>query len=113
MIGSGEAESRAVASAIRGAVAQSRLDAGVNIGGLLVDLDVAVDADSRQLFMCWHLTRVLRPSLTEVVLHLVEDWAAVVDDGADPPVANPRSDHVLCASSHRRWCPEEHLGSTS
>lgn len=67
MIGSGEAESRAVASAIRGAVAASRLDAGVNIASLLVDLDVAVDADCRQLFMCWHLTRVLGPSLTEMV----------------------------------------------
>lgn len=69
MIGSGEAESRAIASAVRGAVAQSRLDAGVNIAGLLVDLDVAVaaDSDSRQLFMCWHLTRVLGPSLTEML----------------------------------------------
>lgn len=67
MIGSGEAESRAVASAIRSAIAASRLDAGVNIPGLLVDLDVAVDADCRQLFMCWHLTRVLGPSLTEKV----------------------------------------------
>ncbi len=67
MIGSGEAESRAVASAIRGAVAASRLDAGVNIAGLLVDLNVAVDADCRQLFMCWQLTRVLGPSLAEKV----------------------------------------------
>ncbi|MGH3695548.1 MAG: hypothetical protein ACRDRX_16435 [Pseudonocardiaceae bacterium] len=67
MIGSGEAESRAVARAIRGSVAQSRLDAGVNIAGLLVDLGVAVDTDCRQLFMCWHLTRVLGPSLTEMV----------------------------------------------
>ncbi len=39
----------------------------MNIASLLVDLDVAVDTDCRQLFMCWHLTRVLGPSLTEMV----------------------------------------------
>lgn len=67
MIGSGEAESRAVVSAVRGAVGQARLDAGVNITGLLIDLESADVMDFRRYFMCWHLTRVLRPSLTEMV----------------------------------------------
>ncbi len=67
MIGSGEAESRAVAGAVNSAIGQARLDAGVNITGLLVDIDSAESVDYRQHFMCWHLTRVLRPSLTEKV----------------------------------------------
>jgi hypothetical protein len=67
MIGSGEAESRAVAGAVKGAVSQVRLDAGVNITGLLIDIDSAHDVDCRQHFMCWYLTRVLRPSLIELL----------------------------------------------
>jgi hypothetical protein len=67
MINSGEAESRAVAGAVRGAIGQARLDAGVNITGLLVDMGSAESLDYRQHFMCWQLTRVLRPSLTEKV----------------------------------------------
>ncbi len=67
MIDSGEAESRAVAGAVKSAIGQARLDAGVNITGLLVDIDLADSMDYRQHFMCWHLTRVLRPSLTEKV----------------------------------------------
>ena len=67
MINSGEAESRAVAGAVRGAIGQARLDAGVNIAGLLVDMGSAESVDYRQHFMCWQLTRVLRPSLTEKV----------------------------------------------
>jgi hypothetical protein len=67
MIDSGEAESRAVAGAVRGAMGQARLDAGVNITGLLVDIGSAESGDYRQHFMCWQLTRVLRPSLTEKV----------------------------------------------
>lgn len=67
MIGGGEAEARAVAGAVKSAVGQVRLDAGVNITGLLVDIDMADDVDFRQHFMCWHLTRVLGPSLTEMV----------------------------------------------
>lgn len=67
MIGSGEAESRAVAGAVKSAISQTRLDAGVNITGLLVDIDTADSSDYRQHFMCWHLTRVFRPSLTEKV----------------------------------------------
>jgi hypothetical protein len=67
MIGSGEAESRAVAGAVKSAIGQARLDAGVNITGLLVDIGSADSVDYRQHFMCWHLTRVLRPSLTEKV----------------------------------------------
>jgi hypothetical protein len=67
MIGSGEAESRAVAGAVNSAIGQARLDAGVNITGLLVDIASAESVDYRQHFMCWHLTRVLRPSLTEKV----------------------------------------------
>ena len=67
MIGSGEAESRAVAGAVNSAIGQARLDAGANITGLLVDIASAESVDYRQHFMCWHLTRVLRPSLTEKV----------------------------------------------
>lgn len=67
MIGGGEAAARAVAGAVKSAVGQVRLDAGVNITGLLVDIDMADDVDFRQHFMCWHLTRVLGPSLTEMV----------------------------------------------
>jgi hypothetical protein len=67
MINSGEAESRAVAGAVRGAIGQARLDAGVNITGLLVDMGSAESVDYRQHFMCWQLTRVLRPSLSEKV----------------------------------------------
>lgn len=67
MIGSGEAESRAITGAVRGAIDQARLDAGVNITGLLVDMGSAQSVDFRQHFMCWQLTRVLRPSLTEKV----------------------------------------------
>jgi hypothetical protein len=67
MINSGEAESRAVARAVRGALGQARLDAGVNITGLLVDMGSAESVDYRQHFMCWQLTRVLRPSLSEKV----------------------------------------------
>lgn len=67
MIDSGEAESRAITGAVRGAIGQARLDAGVNITGLLVDMGSAQSVDFRQHFMCWQLTRVLRPSLTEKV----------------------------------------------
>lgn len=67
MIGSGEAESRAVAGAVKGAVGQVRLNAAVNIAGLLIDIDRADGMDCRQYFMCWHLTRMFRPSLTEMV----------------------------------------------
>jgi hypothetical protein len=67
MINSGEAESRAVAGAVRGAIGQARLDAGVNITGMLVDMGSAESVDYRQHFMCWQLTRVLRPSLSEKV----------------------------------------------
>jgi len=47
MIGNGEAETRAVAGAVKAAVDQVHLDAGVNITGMLVDLDAADDLDSR------------------------------------------------------------------
>ncbi len=67
MIDSSEAESRAVAEAVKGAIGQGRLDAGVNVTGLLVDIGHATSVDYRQHLMCWHLTRVLRPSLTEKV----------------------------------------------
>jgi hypothetical protein len=81
MVDSGEAESRAVAGAVRGAIGQARLDAGVNITGLLVDMGSAESIDYRQHFMCWQLTRVLRPSLSEkvapaVVRSVVEQDAA-------------------------------------
>ena len=90
MIGSGEAESRAVAGAVKGAVSQVRLDAGVNITGLLIDIDSANDVDCRQHFMCWHLTRVLRPSLTELVSPAVVR-SAVRREKTAPPDALHRS----------------------
>ncbi|MGH3831807.1 MAG: hypothetical protein ACRDRS_15395 [Pseudonocardiaceae bacterium] len=67
MVGSGEAESRAVVGAVRSAVAAAHLDAGANITGLLIDMGCAHDVDFRRHFMCWQLTRVLSPSLTEIV----------------------------------------------
>lgn len=81
MVSSGEAESRAVAGAVRGAIGQARLDAGVNITGLLVDMGSADSVDFRQHLMCWQLTRVLRPSLAEkvqpsVVRSVVDQQAA-------------------------------------
>ncbi len=87
MIGSGEAESRAVAGAVKGAVGQFRLDAGVNITGLLVDIDRADSVDCRQHFMCWHLTRILGPSLTEMVLPAVV--RSVVSECTVPPRIAP------------------------
>jgi len=67
MIHSGEAEFRAVVSAVKGVIGQARLDAGANLTGLLIDMERADSVDSRRHFMCWHLTRMLGPSLTEMV----------------------------------------------
>lgn len=67
MIHSDEAEFRAVVSAVKGVIGQARLDAGANLTGLLIDMERADSVDSRRHFMCWHLTRVLGPSLTEMV----------------------------------------------
>jgi hypothetical protein len=93
MIGSGEAEARAVAGAVTSAIGQARLDAGVNITGLLVDINSADSVDYRQHFMCWHLTRVLRPSLTEKVP------PAVVRSVVDQEAARPR----IVPPSRRAW----------
>ncbi|MGH4026819.1 MAG: hypothetical protein ACRDRV_19780 [Pseudonocardiaceae bacterium] len=62
-----EAELCAVQTAVAGAVGQARLDAGVNLTGLLIDMDRADSIDCRRFFMCWQLTRVLAPSLAEKV----------------------------------------------
>jgi hypothetical protein len=86
MIGSGEAESRAVAGAVNSAIGQARLDAGVNITGLLVDIDSADSVDYRQHFMCWQLTRVLRPSVTEKVAPAVV--RSVVDQQTAPRIVS-------------------------
>jgi hypothetical protein len=93
MIGSGAAESRAVAGAVNCAIGQARLDAGVNITGLLVDIDSAGSVDYRQHFMCWQLTRVLRPSLTENVS------PAVVRRVVDQETAPSR----IVSPSRRTW----------
>ena len=93
MIDSGEAESRAVAGAVKSAIGQARLDAGVNITGLLVDIDRADSMDYRQHFMCWHLTRVLRPSLTEKLP------PAVVRSVADQETVTSR----IISPSRRAW----------
>jgi hypothetical protein len=101
MIDSGEAESRAVAGAVRGALGQARLDAGVNIIGLLVDIGSAESVDYRQHFMCWQLTRVLRPSLTEkvppavvrsVVQHDTAQWRTIVPSYGEQSAWSPPSD---------------------
>ena len=104
MINSGEAESRAVAGAVRGAMGQVRLDAGVNITGLLVDMGSAESVDYRQHFMCWQLTRVLRPSLTEkvapaVVRSVVKQDTARWRTGS----LNDRSWHAGSPSSDLSW----------
>ncbi|MBV8542143.1 MAG: hypothetical protein JO063_07620 [Pseudonocardiales bacterium] len=90
MIGSDGAESRAVVGAVRGAIDQARLDAGVNITGLLVDIECADDADFRRYFMCWHLTKVLGPSLTEMVPPAVVR-AVACKETARPRIADPES----------------------
>jgi hypothetical protein len=100
MIGSGEAESRAVAGAVNSAIGQARLDAGVNITGLLVDLDSAESVDYRQHFMCWHLTRVLRPSLTEKVPPAVVR-SVVAQETAPSRIVSP---------SRRAWSAGSSLG---
>ncbi len=46
MTNSSEAESRAVVGAVRGAIGQARLDAGVIITGLLVDMGSAESVDA-------------------------------------------------------------------
>ena len=93
MIDSGEAESRAVAGAVWGAIGQVRLDAGVNITGLLVDMGSAENVDYRRHFMCWQLTRVLRPSLTEKVP------PAVVRSVVKQETARLRTESL----NHRSW----------
>jgi hypothetical protein len=93
MVSSGEAESRAVAGAVRGAIGQARLDAGVNITGLLVDMGSADSVDFRQHLMCWQLTRVLRPSLAEKV------QPSVVRSVVDQQVARSRT----MFPSHWSW----------
>lgn len=90
MIGSSEAESRAVTRAVRSAVGQARLDAGVNITGLLIDIESADDMDFRQHFMCWQLTRALRLALTETVPLSVVRRAT----REDPPPVQPHGDTV-------------------
>jgi hypothetical protein len=101
MIDSGEAESRAVAGAVRGAMGQARLDAGVNITGLLVDIGSAESVDYRQYFMCWQLTRVLCSSLTEkvppaVVRSVVKQdtarWRTIVPSYGEKSAWSPPSD---------------------
>lgn len=94
MIGSGEAESRAVAGAVKGAVSQVRLDAAVNIAGLLIDIDRADGVDCRQYFMCWHLTRILGPSLTEMVPPAVVR-SVVNEDTAPPRIAAPNQSRCI------------------
>jgi hypothetical protein len=96
MIDSGEAESRAVVAAVKGAIGQARLDAGVNITGLLVDIGSAESVDCRQHLMCWHLTRVLRPSLTEKVP------SAVIRSVVEQETARSRT----LSLSHRSWRAE-------
>ena len=101
MINSGEAESRAVAGAVRGALGQARLDAGVTISGLLVDLGSANSVDYRQHLMCWQLTRVLRPSLTEklppaVVRNVVKQdtahWRTILPSYGEKSAWSPPAD---------------------
>jgi hypothetical protein len=96
MIGSDEAESRAVVDAVRGAVGQARLDAGVNITGLLIDIESADGVDFRQHFMCWQLTRVLRPSLTEKVPLSVVRRVSRKESAAPQPPEDMSWDHREC-----------------
>ncbi len=105
MIDSGEAESRAVAGAVHSAISQTRLDAGMNLTGLLVDIDSADSVDYRQHLMCWQLTRVFRPSLTEkvpptVVRRVVEGKTAL------PPIGSPNHMSWIVGSLlDRTWVP--------
>jgi hypothetical protein len=103
MTHSGEAESRAVAGAVRGAIGQARLAAGVNITGLLVDMGSAKSVDCRQHFMCWQLTRVLRPSLSEKVA------PAVVRSVVKQDTARSRTGFLSGGSWHAGSPPSELL----
>lgn len=78
-----------VVAAVAGAVDQAPLDAGVNLTGLLIDMDRADSVDSRRYFMCWQLTRVLAPSLAEKVPPDVARKVVNGKRGAQPPV-DPR-----------------------
>jgi hypothetical protein len=108
MTRNGEAESRAVVGAVKGTVGQVRLEAGVTIGGLLIDIDSANDVDCRQHFMCWHLTRVLRPSLTElvppaVVRSVVRREETAPPDALHRSLATPPSPPARRAASTTRF----------
>lgn len=111
MIGSGEAESRAVVGAVKSAISQTRLDAGVNITGLLVDIDTADSSDYRQHFMCWHLTRVFRPSLTEkvppaVIRSVVDQKTALSRIVSPSPEAWPVESPLDLLGMHMHCGPE-------
>jgi hypothetical protein len=67
MINDEEARLHAIAAAVAGAGEQLPLDARVNIIGSLIDMDQADSIDVRRYCMCWHLTRVLGPSLSETI----------------------------------------------
>ena len=65
MIDNEEAGLHPIAAAVAGAGEQLPLDARVNIMGPLIDMGQADSIDVRRYCMCWHLTRVLGPSLSE------------------------------------------------
>ena len=67
MIDNEEAGLDPIAAAVAGAGEQLPLDARVNIMGSLIDTGQADSIDVRRYCMCWHLTRVLGPSLTKKV----------------------------------------------
>lgn len=102
MIDSDEAESRAIAGAVKGAIGQTRRDAGVNITGMLVDIGNAESVDYRQHLMCWHLTRVLRPSLIEKVP------PAVIRSVVEQEIARSRTASLSYGSFHEDLCHTTH-----
>jgi len=62
MIGSGEAESRAVSEAVHRAIGQARLDAGAHITGLLAANDRPEGVHYRQQSMCSPIPTCHRPA---------------------------------------------------
>lgn len=77
----------AVAGAVDQACLDARVNARVNMTGLLLDIDLANSVDARQYCMCWHLTRVLGPSLREQVPPTVASNVARATRTVQPQVA--------------------------
>lgn len=98
MIGNDDTEFRAVAAAVAGAADQARLESGVNMTGLLLDMGTADTPDVRRYFLCWQLTRSLAPSLAELVPSAV---VREVRRATAPPPRPAPPEHSSHPAPHR------------